>query len=167
MSLSGGQLSGGNLTTERAENDFYTTNSKAVTKLLECFECDNIALSRIKYLEPCVGIGNITGQEFDFIINPPYSLASDFVNKSMEILSKSGMCCMFLKLQFWECAKRKEFFEKYPPRYIYVFENRMDAWKNGLKKNPETDKKWANTICFAWFVWIEGSTTEPTIIWID
>ena len=31
MSLSGGQLSGGNSTTERAENDFYATNPIAIS----------------------------------------------------------------------------------------------------------------------------------------
>lgn len=203
MSLSGGQLSGGNSVAQRAENDFYATDPKAVTKLLECFERDSITISGTEYLEPCVGTGNIcdvfkdntnmnhwtcldlvdrgypntavqdflswqTSQEFDFIItNPPYSLAADFVKKSIEILSDNGMCCMFLKLQFLEGAKRKELFEKYPPRYIYVFRNRMATWKNGLEKNPDTGKKWAETICFAWFVWVKGSTTEPVIRWID
>lgn len=159
MSLSGGQLSSGNSVAQRAENDFYATDPKAVTKLLECFERDDITIRGTEYLEPCVGTGNIrnvfkddtnmnhwtcldlvdrgcpntvvqdflswqTSQEFDFIItNPPYSLAADFVKKSMEILSDNGMCCMFLKLQFLEGAKRKELFEKYPPRYIYVFRN--------------------------------------------
>lgn len=43
-------------------------------------------------------------------------------------------------------------------------------WQRGrmdLKKNPDTGKKWAETICFAWFIWVKGSTTEPVIRWID
>ena len=109
-----------------------------------------------------------TDERFDFIItNPPYSLASEFVEKSMKLLDDNGMCCMFLKLQFLEGAKRKELFRKYPPKYIYVFRNRMATWKNGFEKNPDTGKKWAETICFAWFVWVKGSATEPVIRWIN
>lgn len=109
-----------------------------------------------------------TDERFDFIItNPPYSLASEFVEKSMELLDDNGMCCMFLKLQFLEGAKRKELFRKYPPKYIYVFRSRMATWKNGFEKNPDTGKKWAETICFAWFVWVKGNMNEPIIRWID
>lgn len=109
-----------------------------------------------------------TQNKYSFIItNPPYSLASEFVEKSIQLLDNHGMCCMFLKLQFLEGVKRKELFEKYPPRYIYVFRNRMATWKNGFEKNPITGKKWAETICFAWFVWIKGNMNEPIIRWID
>ena len=203
MSLSGGQLSGGNSNTQRAENDFYATDPVAVVDLLDSFHKDGVYYSHNNCLEPCVGTGNIitamdvidicpqwtyldivdrgylgtliqnyltweTDERFDFIItNPPYSLASEFVEKSMKLLDNNGMCCMFLKLQFLEGAKRKELFRKYPPKYIYVFRNRMATWKNGFKKNPDTGKKWAETICFAWFVWVKGSSTEPVIRWID
>lgn len=203
MTLSGGQLSGGNTVTQRAEHDFYATDPVAVVGLLDSLVKDGVCYSHKKCLEPCVGTGNIitafdtinvcpewtyldivdrgypgtlvqdyltwnTDEKFDFIItNPPYKYATEFVEKSMELLDNNGMCCMFLKLQFLEGAKRKELFRKYPPKYIYVFRNRMATWKNGFEKNPDTGKKWAETICFAWFVWVKGSTTEPVIRWID
>lgn len=201
MSLSGGQLSGGNTATKRAENDFYATDPKAVVDLLKCFDRDGIVPDVSKCLEPCVGTGNIpfnimdikldwtyldivdrgypntivqdylvwsTRDKYTFIItNPPYSLASEFIEKSMTLLDDKGMCCMFLKLQFLEGTKRKELFKKYPPKYIYVFRKRMATWKNGLEQNPDTGKKWAETICFAWFIWVKGSTTEPVVRWID
>lgn len=203
MSLSGGQLSGGNTATKRAENDFYATDPKAVADLLYSLDRDGVCYSHSNCLEPCVGTGNIivamdtlktcpqwtyldikdrgypyaliqdyltwnTNERFDFIItNPPYSLASEFIEKSMTLLDDNGTCCMFLKLQFLEGVKRKELFDKYPPKYIYVFRSRMATWKNGLEKNPDTGKKWAETIAFAWFVWVKGSTTEPVIRWID
>lgn len=210
MSLSGGQLSGGNTATQRAENDFYATDPEAVAKLLDCFERDGIIIHGNEYLEPCVGTGNIinafdttidiripyevqdhwtcldivdrgypktivqdyltwqTDLRYDFIItNPPYSLAAEFVEKGIDLLSDNGICCMYLKLQFLEGVKRKELFDKYPPKYIYVFRKRMATWKNGLEKNPETGKKWAETIAFAWFVWVKGNTDEPVVRWID
>ena len=108
-----------------------------------------------------------TEQRFDAIItNPPYSLAKEFAEKGLSLLKKGGKMALFLKLQFLEGSKRKEFFEKYPPKYIYVFRNRMATWKLGSPINPDTGKKWAETICFAWFIWEEGSTTEPIIRWL-
>ena len=36
----------------------------------------------------------------------------------------------------------------------------MATWKNGLEKNPDTGKKWAETIAFAWFIWVKGSISR-------
>ena len=108
-----------------------------------------------------------TDKKYNGIIsNPPYSLAKEFVEKGMELLQENGKMLMFLKLQFLEGAKRKELFEKYPPKYIYVFRNRMPTWKGGQPINPDTGKKWAEVICFAWFVWKKGSKTEPIVRWL-
>lgn len=116
-----------------------------------------------------------TDKKFDCIItNPPYSLAKEFVAKSMTLLNDgydedgypNGQLIMFLKIQFLEGAKRKELFEKYPPKYIYVFRNRMATWNNGEPLDPN-GKRWATTMCHAWFVWEKGSTTEPIVRWLD
>lgn len=108
-----------------------------------------------------------TDRKYEGIItNPPYSLGKEFVEKGMELLTDNGQMAMFLKIQFLEGSKRKELFEKYPPKYIYVFRNRMATWNSGLEKDPKTGKKWATTMCHAWFVWEKGSTTEPIIRWL-
>lgn len=85
---------------------------------------------------------------------------------SMELLEDDGQMAMFLKIQFLEGAKRKELFDKYPPKYIYVFRNRMATWNSGLEKDPKTGKRWATTMCHAWFVWEKGSTSEPVVRWL-
>ena len=116
-----------------------------------------------------------TDKKFDCIItNPPYSLAKEFVEKSMTLLNDgydeygypNGQLIMFLKIQFLEGAKRKELFEKYPPKYIYVFRNRMATWNNGEPLDPN-GKRWATTMCHAWFIWEKGSKTEPIVRWLD
>ena len=84
----------------------------------------------------------------------------------MELLTDNGQMAMFLKIQFLEGQKRKELFEKYPPKYIYVFRNRMATWNNGLEKDPKTGKRWATTMCHAWFIWEKGSKSEPIIRWL-
>ena len=114
-----------------------------------------------------------TDEKFEAIItNPPYSLAIEFVEKGIKLLTDetedtcNGQMAMFLKIQFLEGAKRKELFEKYPPKYIYVFRNRMATWNNGEPLDPN-GKRWATTMCHAWFIWGKGSTTEPIIRWLD
>ena len=73
---------------------------------------------------------------------------------------------MFAKIQLLEGIGRKELFEKNPPKYIYVFRNRINPLRNG---NPldEKGKPWASTMCFAWFIWEVGFKGEPTIRWLQ
>ena len=105
-------------------------------------------------------------QKFDNIItNPPYSLAQEFLEKSMNILNDNGKIAMFLKIQFLEGSKRKELFKKYPPKYIYVFSKRQNPWRNGSSVD-ENGKPWSSTMCFAWFIWEKDFNGEPIVRWL-
>lgn len=142
-----------------AINDFYTTKREITgMDLVDRGYPGTIVADFLTYK---------TDKKYEGIItNPPYSLAKEFVEKGMELLEDDGQMAMFLKIQFLEGAKRKELFDKYPPKYIYVFRNRMATWNNGLEKDPKTGKRWATTMCHAWFVWEKGSTSEPVIRWL-
>ena len=108
-----------------------------------------------------------TNNKYDAIItNPPYSLAKEFIEKGLTLLNNNGQMAMFLKIQFLEGQKREELFNKYPPKYIYVFRNRMATWNNGQALDPNTGKKWATTMCHAWFIWEKNSKSEPIIRWL-
>ena len=98
----------------------------------------------------------------DIITNPPYKYAKEFVEKALEISKDGVKVAMFLKLTFLEGAKRKELFEKNPPKFIYVFRKRVDCWKNGIKPD-----KPSRAVCYAWFVWEKGYKGEPVIRWIN
>jgi len=192
--LSGDKLAGGNPKNGRVEYDFYATNPQALESLLqrETFDFSkflepcvgqghlvNVIKPQIKngtYLdivnrgysntEVCDFLNWKTNQTFTSIItNPPYSLAKEFLEKSMEVLEESGRVAMFLKIQFLEGVKRIEMFKKYPPKYIYVFSKRMATWNNGKPLNEE-NKKWATTMCHAWFVWEKGNQDEPIVRWL-
>lgn len=109
---------------------------------------------------------NFFGNKFNNLVtNPPYSLAQEFLEKGMEVITDGGKIAMFLKIQFLEGAKRREMFLKYPPKYIYVFSKRQNPWRNGSPVD-EKGKPWASTMCFAWFIWEKGFNGEPIIRWL-
>lgn len=176
---------------ERAELDYYATDPEAVEKLLgvELFShaiwepaCGGCHISKILSDKGFnVASSDIVnrGSELqtavkdflrynpkpqnrrDIITNPPYKFASEFVEHALDISQEHVKVAMFLKLTFLEGGKRKQLFDKYPPKRIYVFRNRIDCWKNGVK--PDKPSK---AVCYAWFVWEKGWYGEPRISWI-
>ena len=104
-------------------------------------------------------------RNFDLIItNPPFKYAKDFVEKALTI--SNDKVVMLLKIQFLESVSRKEFLEKSPLKYVYVFSKRQNTMKDGLKINPRTGKGWNSAFLLAWFVWEKGYEGEPIIRWI-
>ena len=103
--------------------------------------------------------------DVDIITNPPYKIAKEFVEHSLKIITEGHKVAMFLKLTFLESKKRRELFEKYPPKVIYVSSSRLQCAKNG---DFETYKKGTGTaIAYAWYVWEKGFKGDPIIKWIN
>lgn len=98
----------------------------------------------------------------DIITNPPYKYAAEFVEHALDISLETVKVAMFLKLTFLEGTKRKQLFDKYPPKKIYVFRSRVDCWKNGIK--PDKPSK---AVCYAWFVWEKGYTGNTVVKWFN
>lgn len=94
------------------------------------------------------------------ITNPPYSLAKDFVEHSMELLDDNEYCIMLLKIQFLEGKARRNMFKKYPPKFVWVFSERQKCLKN------DEDAGGSSAVCYCWFVWQKGFNGLPTIDWI-
>lgn len=104
------------------------------------------------------------GRTFDVVItNPPFSLAKEFIEKGLEVSDKHVI--MLCKIQLLEGIKRKDMFENTPLKYVYVHTTRQATWKEGQPLDPK-GKKWATTMCLAWFVWDKEYTGEPMIKWI-
>ena len=98
----------------------------------------------------------------DIITNPPYKFAVEFAEKAMGVLKPEYKLAMFLKLTFLEGKKRKEFFDKYPPKMIYVMRNRVDCALNG-----DFSGKAGKAVCYAWFVWEKGYQGLPHVDWLE
>lgn len=107
-----------------------------------------------------------TSKKFDYVVtNPPYSLGKEFAEKSLSLLKDGGKLAMFMKIQFLEGEKRRQFYKDNPPKIIYVFTKRMATFNNGSEVD-ENGKPWATTMCHAWFVWEKGFTGESVVGWL-
>lgn len=172
---------------DREQFDFYATEPKAVELLLEEEQFQQNILEPCCGLNHITDVLRNKGYQVttsdlidrgiraevkdffeyeywggDIVTNPPYSQAVEFVEHSLKITEVGSKIAMFLKIQFLEGKKRKEFFKQYPPKYIYVASSRLRCAKNG-----EFDKYGSSAVCYAWFVWENGYQGEPKIRWIN
>ena len=99
----------------------------------------------------------------DIVTNPPYKYAKEFVEQAIRYIPEGNKVCMLLKIQFLEGKARKKLFEKYPPKYIYVYSERQQCALNG---DFEKYKKGGKTQAYIWIIWEKGFKGEPVIRWI-
>lgn len=102
------------------------------------------------------------GFDGDIITNPPYKYAVQFVQRALDIVKPGKKVAMFLKLQFLEGKSRKSFFQKNPPKTIYVSSSRLLCAMNG-----DFEKYKSSAVAYAWFVWEKGFKGDPVIKWIN
>lgn len=103
-------------------------------------------------------------EQFDgsIITNPPYKYALEFVEKALQSIPSGHNVIMLLKLQFLESTKRRQLFEKSPPKYIYVSSKRSTCAMNGDFENYGRQK---SAMAYAWYVWEKGYKGEPIVRW--
>lgn len=71
--------------------------------------------------------------DMDIVTNPPYCVAFDFIKKSLEVITDDHYACFFLRLNFLEGKKRREFFNKFPPKYVFVSSSRISCGRSEYK----------------------------------
>lgn len=96
-------------------------------------------------------------EKFDVIFtNPPYNLAFEFLQKSLQV---SDTVVMLLRLNFLASKKRFKFMQEQTPD-VYVLPKRP-SFKKTLKSNTDACD-------YAWFVWNSNNKkTEGKIIVLD
>lgn len=176
---------------ERETDDFYATDPIAIEWLMKLetlnkniWECacgkGHLAKPLIQngYSVKCTdlidrdfgrgGYNFLTSTEQfdgDIITNPPYKYAKEFVEKALELCQPGNKVCMFLKLTFLEGKARKELFQKYPPKTVWVSSSRLQCAKNG---DFETYSKGVGTaIAYCWYVWEKGYNGETVVKWFN
>lgn len=98
----------------------------------------------------------------NIITNPPYKLAKEFVEKSLEIIPNGRFVAMFLKLQFLEGKARKKMFLMNPPRFLMVSSSRILCGKNG-----DFNYEQGSAVAYAWYVWEKGYRGRTEIVWCN
>lgn len=188
--LQGGKLAGGNSERGRVKDDYYATPSEATLALLQkediiypalepaCGEgfisklLDESDTTSSDLIDRGYGQGNTdflfmnTYREGEFntvITNPPFNLFLEFAMQALQIARRKVI--LFGKIQALEGVKRATFLENSPLKTVYVFKNRINPLRNGSEFD-ENGKKWASTMCFAWYVWEIGYEGQPIIKWL-
>lgn len=175
-------------TKKRDINDYYGTNPDAVKKLLTYerlagpvweptaghhnivdvltnLNLDVVATDLIDY-----GYGDrqldflaATAEDVEFtdiIMNPPYTLANEFVEHALELVKPNNKVVCFLRLAFLEGqARYKKIFKENPPRYIYVFSKRQVCSRTDDWSEP-------SAVAYCWAVWEKGYKGEPSLRWL-
>lgn len=100
----------------------------------------------------------------DIITNPPYKYAKEFVEHALDIVNDGRKVAMFLKLTFLEGKARRKMFEKYPPKKLYVFSERVMCAKNGDFEGMKAGG--GSAVAYAWFIWEKGYNGKTTVRWI-
>lgn len=101
----------------------------------------------------------------DIITNPPYKYAREFAQHALDISENGTKVAMFLKLQFLEGKGRKELFENYPPKVIYVSRSRLMCAKNGEFERMKAGG--GSAVAYAWYIWEKGYSGDTTIKWFN
>lgn len=175
----------------RSKNDFYATPPLAVKKLLEVETFNkkiwepatgmnhitdileehgyDVKRSDIEKMvdDPKLEIIDFLASDIvfdgDIITNPPFVLASQFVEKALMSVKEGAKVCMFLKIQFLEGSKRYWLFKENPPKRIYVSVNRLGCSPTGVFDGREN---LPSAICYCWYVWEKGFKGDPVIKWL-
>lgn len=96
------------------------------------------------------------------LTNPPYSLATEFIEHALEILPENGLYIALMNITYLAGQKRYERVYRYGSlREVYIFSKRIGCWKNGQR-----DDKKAHIINYAWYVFQKGYKGQPTLYWL-
>ena len=161
----------------RMTADFYPTPAYSVYSLLE----DLTGIRMLTWGEPCKGDGAIiaameeygarfwewaelaegrdylkdgmTGPVDAIITNPPFSLAQEFIDKS---LGEASFVAYLLRLNFLGAQKRGPWWQGKEPTHLYVLSKRPSFTGNGTDATE-----------YAWFVWDKrGLCKRPPGIYV-
>lgn len=107
---------------------------------------DNVTIGSFFDYEPDCGYDVIIG-------NPPYSLALDFINKSLELLHPGGLLIFLLRTNFLESEKRFKWWQEHPLSGLYT-----------LHKRPSFTGRGTDATSYSWFVWERGGGPAAWVI---
>ena len=97
------------------------------------------------------------------LTNPPYSLATEFIEHALEILPDGGLYIALMNITYLAGQKRFErVYSKGTLREVYIFSKRIECWKN----NERPKDKCGSMANYAWYVFQKGYNGQPTLYWL-
>jgi len=101
-------------------------------------------------------------RETTIFMNPPFSLACEFVDKAHGLGARKIVC--FQRFAWWESEKRREWWAKRPPNRIYICGDRAECWRFDI---PHEERTGSTPTAHGWFIWERGQPPGPTLghIW--
>lgn len=99
---------------------------------------------------------DIHKERYDLVItNPPFAIAEEVIRHSFKFVKTGGYVIMLLRLNFLEGLKRKDLFDNYMPKYIFVHRRRID-----FTRNLKAGKHGTDSVAYAHFVWQKGNDLQ-------
>lgn len=99
----------------------------------------------------------------DIITNPPYKYAKEWALKSIDTVTNGHYVALFLPIRYLEGkSRRKELFDKFPPKYVFVSTTRIKAAING-----DFEKIKSSAVTYMWVVWQKGFSGNTTLKWFN
>lgn len=102
------------------------------------------------------------GTGLDIIMNPPFSLAVEFVQRALTV--GGNKVAVLGRLLWLESVRRKPFFEASPLARVHVFSRRLPFMH---RTNGAEHRARLSAICFAWFIFERGHEGAPTLHFLD
>jgi hypothetical protein len=124
---------------------------------LNCHETtwDKLLVDYLETANPTLS-AYTAGGNFSVLMNPPFSLAVQFVERSLKLGARKVVC--FQRFAWWESDIRKIFWAKNPPNRIYICGTRATCYRGDLTEEQRGEI--GNTpTAHAWFVWERGHPT--------
>jgi len=179
----GKNFSANNATGKRRKSDFYETPYSITRKFLSVEEFDY----DLTICEPACGAGAIVKvlkentdnvvaydveknfltetKQYEYIItNPPFSIAQEFILKAKQVAKKKF--AFLLPLSYLHGKKRYDEIysdREYPLKKVYVF-TRYPMLGEALREDGKYN---TGMMVYAWYVWTNGYSGQPTIDWLD
>jgi hypothetical protein len=96
--------------------------------------------------------GKPDAADVSMLMNPPFSLAVDFVGHAWFAGIRKIVC--FQRFAWWESLERTKFWRLAPPNRVYVCRERASSWRFDIPPEERTGS--GTPTAHAWFVWERG-----------
>ncbi len=103
-------------------------------------------------------VSQFGGNKFSVIMNPPFTLATQFVQRAFDLGAEKVLC--FQRFAWLESARRRDFWDTRPPSKVYLCGDRATCWRADV---PLEERASGTTTPHAWFVFDRGYRGETTL----